>query len=76
MYGELTLKLLLEADIVLGSESANGTCSMWFAVRECEAFEIPLLKGIGSNFSGAQSICAAGEQGVNSNFTPKRTNLG
>ena len=32
VHGELILKLLREAGIALGSESANGSYSMWFAV--------------------------------------------
>jgi hypothetical protein len=32
VHGELILKLLREAGIALGSESANGSCSMWVAV--------------------------------------------
>ena len=31
VHGELILTLLREADIALGSESANGNYSMWFA---------------------------------------------
>ncbi|MDX2487856.1 MAG: hypothetical protein QNL03_10230, partial [Gammaproteobacteria bacterium] len=32
VHGELLLKLLREAGIALGSESANGSYSMWVAV--------------------------------------------
>jgi len=32
VHGELILRLLREAGIALGSEPANGSCSMWVAV--------------------------------------------
>jgi len=34
VHGELLLKLLREAGIALGSEPANGSYSMWFAVLD------------------------------------------
>ena len=41
VHGELTFKLLREAGIALGSESANGSYSMWFAVWDCHQLHQP-----------------------------------
>jgi hypothetical protein len=42
VYGELILKLLQEAGIAPGSESANGSYSRWFAVWEYLQLDPPV----------------------------------